>query len=195
MCLPQAKEAERGGAGGLVLAAWTASAAGPWKARPVAVRAVYSRVALLHNPESHHTRAWHAGEAAVGLVISGALIAAGNMPSTDWVHELKVVELKDECKKRGLAVSGKKADLIERLESFLKENEVSVRPVGPWLSNAQGRLRLAQGRTGAHCCRHGSACRLKGSSRVAGLAAVRDWLHPWLTCVRLVACTAAEEPL
>ncbi|EFN59666.1 hypothetical protein CHLNCDRAFT_56500 [Chlorella variabilis] len=47
------------------------------------------------------------------------------MPSTDWVHELKVVELKDECKKRGLAVSGKKADLIERLESFLKENEKS----------------------------------------------------------------------
>lgn len=45
------------------------------------------------------------------------------MPSTDWAA-MKVVELKEECKKRGLAVSGKKADLVERLEAYSAENEV-----------------------------------------------------------------------
>ncbi|KFM24604.1 hypothetical protein F751_2322 [Auxenochlorella protothecoides] len=43
--------------------------------------------------------------------------------STDWVHELTVAKLKDELKKRDLHVTGKKAELIERLEEFLKEAE------------------------------------------------------------------------
>ena len=46
------------------------------------------------------------------------------MVATDWIHELTVVELKEECKKRGLAVGGKKAELVERLEEYVKANEV-----------------------------------------------------------------------
>lgn len=42
----------------------------------------------------------------------------------EWVHDLKVAELKEELKKRGLPVSGKKADLAERLEAYVVENEV-----------------------------------------------------------------------
>ena len=38
-----------------------------------------------------------------------------------------MVELKEELKKRGLHVSGKKAELAERLEEFVKANEVSGR--------------------------------------------------------------------
>ena len=36
--------------------------------------------------------------------------------ATDWAA-LKVVELKEECRQRGLAVGGKKAELVERLEA------------------------------------------------------------------------------
>ncbi|GAB4822403.1 hypothetical protein N2152v2_009449 [Parachlorella kessleri] len=43
----------------------------------------------------------------------------------DWIHELKVAELKDELKKRGQPVSGKKAELAERLEAYVKENEAT----------------------------------------------------------------------
>ena len=48
----------------------------------------------------------------------------------DWIHELKVAELKDELKKRGQPVSGKKAELADRLEAYVKENEVGA---APWL--------------------------------------------------------------
>lgn len=37
--------------------------------------------------------------------------------ATDWAA-MKVAELKDECRERGLPVSGKKADLVERLVAF-----------------------------------------------------------------------------
>ena len=37
------------------------------------------------------------------------------MPGTDY-YVLKVVELKEKCREKGLPVSGKKADLIDRLE-------------------------------------------------------------------------------
>ena len=46
------------------------------------------------------------------------------MSSTDWIHGLKVAELKEELKKRGQPVTGKKAELAERLETYIKENEV-----------------------------------------------------------------------
>jgi hypothetical protein len=39
----------------------------------------------------------------------------------EWVGSLRVEDLKKELKKRGLPISGKKADLAERLLSFLKE--------------------------------------------------------------------------
>lgn len=62
------------------------------------------------------------------------------MVSTDWIHELKVVELKEECKKRGLPVSGKKADLVERLEEYVRDNEVRGEA-----RRELGRLLAAQG--------------------------------------------------
>lgn len=45
------------------------------------------------------------------------------MVDTAWVESLKVVELKEECKKRGLSTTGVKAILAERLLSALKEEE------------------------------------------------------------------------
>ena len=44
------------------------------------------------------------------------------MPA-DW-GSLKVVDLKEECRSRGLLVGGKKAELIARLEEH-EANEVS----------------------------------------------------------------------
>jgi len=41
----------------------------------------------------------------------------------EWIDSLKVAELKHELKKRGLAVSGKKAELAERLRAFVSEEE------------------------------------------------------------------------
>lgn len=46
------------------------------------------------------------------------------MPGTEWVAGLTVAKLKEELKSRGQAVSGKKADLIERLEGYIKQHEV-----------------------------------------------------------------------
>ena len=67
------------------------------------------------------------------LVIQGASAAAGrasvSMPETDF-SSLKVVELKELCRKKGLPVSGKKAELIERLEQATETqaDEPTVRP-------------------------------------------------------------------
>jgi len=36
----------------------------------------------------------------------------------------KVVELKDELTKRGLVLSGKKTDLVDRLEAYILEHEI-----------------------------------------------------------------------
>lgn len=44
----------------------------------------------------------------------------------DWINKLKVVELKEELKKRGLPVSGKKAELAERLNDHVTENETGA---------------------------------------------------------------------
>merc|ERR1712018_739496 len=39
------------------------------------------------------------------------------------LHSMKVVELKQELKSRGLTVSGTKAELIDRLEKYMTEHE------------------------------------------------------------------------
>lgn len=48
----------------------------------------------------------------------------------DWISKLTVPKLKEELKSRGQPVGGKKAELVERLESFIKDSEqVSSVPV------------------------------------------------------------------
>jgi hypothetical protein len=47
------------------------------------------------------------------------------MMDTDWIQKLKVAELKDELKKRGQPMTGKKAELAERLKAYIQEHEVS----------------------------------------------------------------------
>ena len=89
------------------------------------------------------------------------------MPNTDWVAELKVVELKEECKKRGLAVSGKKAELAERLEAYIAENEVR---------EAQGRGGRGGRRSAAAAAATAAAC---STSKPA---------HPWCS-----SCAAEER--
>ena len=65
---------------------------------------------------------------------------------------LQVVKLKEELKKRGQAVSGKKAELVERLQSYISQHEVrGVRRL-PGREDA-GRLRCC-------CSARGSAIAL-----------------------------------
>lgn len=46
------------------------------------------------------------------------------MPDTGWVARLTVAQLKGELSKRGQQVSGKKAELAERLRAHVKQHEV-----------------------------------------------------------------------
>lgn len=92
------------------------------------------------------------------------------MANTDWVHDLKVVELKEECKKRGLPVGGKKAELVERLEDYIKANEVG------------GRDGL-EGAPGEVC---GAASRRFGGRVAGGSGAVQ--------CVRLRLANCMRKP-
>ncbi|KAL4443940.1 hypothetical protein ABPG75_011677 [Micractinium tetrahymenae] len=45
------------------------------------------------------------------------------MPGTDWVEKLTVAKLKDELKKRGQPVAGKKAELVARLQEYISQHE------------------------------------------------------------------------
>lgn len=44
--------------------------------------------------------------------------------STDWVHQLKVTELREELQKRGQPAKGLKSDLQDRLIAYITEHEV-----------------------------------------------------------------------
>lgn len=46
------------------------------------------------------------------------------MAGADWVEGLTVVKLKEQLKKRGQPVSGKKAELVERLQQYIAQHEV-----------------------------------------------------------------------
>lgn len=76
------------------------------------------------------------------------------MAGTDWVAGLTVVKLKDELKKRGLAVSGKKAELVARLEEHLSAKEVRVR-------TSQCRLPARSARAAGLLCCCCCRCRMR----------------------------------
>ena len=44
----------------------------------------------------------------------------------DNIESLRVVELRDECKKRNLSFTGKKSDLIDRLKSFFHDDQAGM---------------------------------------------------------------------
>ena len=48
------------------------------------------------------------------------------MAGPDWVAGLTVAKLKDELKKRGQPTTGKKAELVARLEAYINEHEVTA---------------------------------------------------------------------
>ena len=74
------------------------------------------------------------------------------MTGSDW-SSLTVVKLKEECKKRGLPVGGKKSELVERLE----QHEVRS---GTWDDGC------------VLCCEDGMVC-LAGKDALGGLARLR----------------------
>lgn len=74
------------------------------------------------------------------------------MAGTDW-SSLTVVKLKEECKKRGLPVGGKKAELVERLEQAEVGGECGRKGGGRQPGEASGRGERREGRSGS--CRGG----------------------------------------
>lgn len=51
------------------------------------------------------------------------------MADLGWVDKLKVVELRKELRSRGVAGTGKKAELADRLKQLLLSAEVSLREI------------------------------------------------------------------
>ena len=91
------------------------------------------------------------------------------MPGTEWVADLTVVKLKEELKKRGQAITGKKAELVERLEEYIQQNEVGQKKgaagyVGPGAARCSAEnTAVAAQVTAGQLCKHAA---FRGGARM-----------------------------